>query len=92
MIHKEQFNIGMGGLQGGGGNPFAGHYIVSLQPLPILNASLASVFLQVLYNIDRKEGDFMLCMILLGFVTVLVTAKMGIPLVLCLKDLNKKTG
>ena len=67
-------------------------YMISLQPPPILNTSLSSVSPQALYNIDRKEGDFMLCIILVGLVTILVTAKVGIPLVLCLKELNKKTG
>lgn len=33
----------------------------------------------------------MLCIILVGLVAVLVTAKIGIPLVLCLKELNKET-
>lgn len=33
----------------------------------------------------------MLCIILVGLVTVLVTAKLGVPLVLCLKELNKET-
>lgn len=33
----------------------------------------------------------MLCIILVGLVTVLVTAKIGIPLLLCLKELNKET-
>ena len=70
----------------------AASYMVSLWPPAFLNASFASVSPQALYNIDRKEGDFMLCMILVGLVTVLVTAKVGIPLVLCLKDLNKKTS
>ena len=65
-------------------------YIISLQPPPILNTSLASSFSTMLYNIDRKEGDFMLCIILVGLVTVLVTAKVGIPLLLCLKELNKE--
>ena len=72
--------------------PFRGStsYMISLQPPPILNTSLASSFSTMLYNIDRKEGDFMLCKILVGLVTVLVTAKVGIPLLLCLKELNKE--
>ena len=32
----------------------------------------------------------MLCIILVGLVTVLVTTKVGIPLLLCLKELNKE--
>ena len=66
-------------------------YMISLQSPPILNTSLSSVSPQALYNIDRKEGDFMLCIILVGLVAVLVTAKLGVPLVLCLKELNKET-